>query len=132
MSRNSVRLLAATALALALSGPVFAADPAPADAPKTANMQGDQQAWINDPHVHALYQLTVAAFANGPANVDKVKFKQDAYAIFRDFGRSTGMGTDAMVEHLKLIPDQLVQIANEDPKVLDSYDRFIAALFGPQ
>ena len=127
------KLFAVAGLALALCAPSLAlADPAPADAPKTASMQGGQQAWINDPHTHTLYQLTVAAFANGPAHVDKVKFKQDAYAIFRDFGRSTGMGADAMVEHLKLIPDQLIQIATEDPKVLDSYDRFIAAVFGLQ
>jgi hypothetical protein len=131
MTLKPARLLAIV-FTLAIAAPAFAADPAPADAPKTASMQGGQQAWINDPHTHALYQLTVAAFANGPANVDAVKFKQDAYAIFRDFGRTTGMGADAMVDHLKLIPDQLIQIATEDPKVLDSYDRFIAAVFGPQ
>ena len=132
MSRNSLRLLAATALVLVLSRPALAADPAAPEAPKTVSMQGGQQAWINDPHTHALYQLTVAAFANGPANVDKAKFKQDAFAIFRDFGRSTGMGADAMVDHLKLIPDQVVQIATEDPKVLASFDNFVAAIFGPQ
>jgi len=34
-------------------------------------MQGDERAWINDPHIHALYQLAVAAFAKGPGHVDK-------------------------------------------------------------
>lgn len=132
MTCKTVRMFAAAA-ALAILAPCLAlADPAPADASKTVSMQGGQQAWINDPHTHALYQLTVAAFANGPTHVDKVRFKQDAFAIFRDFGRSTGMGADAMVEHLKLIPDQVVQIATEDPKVLASYDNFVAAIFGPQ
>jgi len=42
--------------------------PAP---PASANMQGDERAWINDPHIHALYQLAVAAFAKGPGHVDK-------------------------------------------------------------
>jgi hypothetical protein len=132
MSRNSLRLLAATALVLVLSRPALAADPAAPEAPKTVSMQGGQQAWINDPHTHALYQLTVAAFANGPDKVDKARFKSDAIVIFRDFGRTTGMGADAMVDHLKLIPDQLIQIATEDPKVLASYDNFVAAVFGPQ
>ena len=132
MTYKTLRMLAATALALAISAPALAADPAPADAPRTVNMQGGQQAWINDPHTHALYQLAVAAFANGPDKVDKVKFKQDSFTIFRDFGRTTGMGADAMVDHLKLIPDQVVQIATEDPKVLASYDNFIAAMLGPQ
>ena len=52
--------------------------------------------------------------------------------IFRDFGRATSVGADAMQEHLKLIPDQIIQIATEDPKVLASYDNFIAAMLGPQ
>ena len=132
MFSRSLRLFAVTSFAMAIAAPALAADPAPAEAPRTANMQGGQQAWINDPHTHALYQLTVAAFANGPAKVDAVKFKADAFAIFRDFGRTTGMGADAMVDHLKLIPDQLIQIVTEDPKVLSSYDTFVAAVFGPQ
>jgi hypothetical protein len=154
---TALRTLAAAAFALALAVPVttqavWAADPAPQAPspqapspqapspqapspqapPASANMQGDQQAWIKDPHIHAFYQLTVAAFAGGAANVDRVRFKHDAFEIFRDFGRTTGMGGDAMVEHLKLIPDQVVQIATEDPKVLASYDAFIAAVMGPQ
>jgi len=130
-------LIAAATVALAmaapvLSTPVWATDPAPAAAPATANMQGDESMWIKDPHIHAFYHLAVAAFANGPANVDKARFERDAFAIFRDFGRTTGMGADAMQEHLKLIPDQVIQIATEDPKVLTSYDAFIAAVMGPQ
>ena len=131
-SRTLRRLFAATALALALPAAALAADPAPASPPPSANMQGDQQAWIKDPHIHAFYQLTVAAFANGPDKVDKARFERDAFAIFRDFGRATGVGADAMQEHLKLIPGQVIQIATEDPKVLTSYDNFITAVMGPQ
>ena len=128
MTARSFRLIAAASLLLVMATPALAADPAPA----TANMQGDQSVWIKDPHIHAFYQLTVAAFANGPDHVDKARFERDAFAIFRDFGRATGVGADAMQEHLKLIPDQVVQIATEDPKVLTSYDAFIAAVMGPQ
>jgi len=37
-----------------------------------------------------------------------------------------------MVDHLKLIPRQVVQIVKEDPHVLDSYQNFVDATFGPQ
>ena len=131
MTSRALCMLAATALVLALPAAALAADAAPSSPLASANMQGDQQVWIKDPHIHAFYQLTVAAFANGPDKVDKAKFERDAFAIFRDFGRATGVGADAMQEHLKLIPDQVIQIATEDPKVLTSYDAFILAVMGP-
>ena len=131
---SKLNRLSTAALALAVVG--FLAVPASAAEPdkgsSTVSMQGGEQAWINDPHTHQLYALTVAAFANGPKAVDKARYEADAMAIFRDFGRSTGMGAEAMADHLKLIPDQVIQIATEDPKVLASYDTFIAAVFGPQ
>ncbi len=98
----------------------------------SASLQGDQSAWINDPHTRAFYDLTVAAFANGPAALDKAKYEQEARRLFRDFGKSMGVSQDAMEDHLKLIPDQVIQIATEDPKVLSSFDSFIVAVFGPQ
>jgi hypothetical protein len=42
------------------------------------------------------------------------------------------MTPEGMVDHLKLIPRQVVQIVKEDPHVLDSYDNFVAATFGPR
>ena len=129
-----VNRLAAAAFAVTIVGGLgYTARAAePEKASSTADMQGGQQAWINDPHTHQFYALTVAAFAKGPAAMDKARYKSDAMAIFRDFGRATGMGAEAMADHLKLIPDQVIQIATEDPKVLASYDNFVAAIFGPQ
>jgi hypothetical protein len=101
-------------------------------APASVNMQGDQASWINDPHMHAFYQLSVAAFAHGPDKVDQARFEQDAQVIFRDFAVSRHIDPAMMQDHLKLIPGQVVQIAKEDPKVLQSYDAFVVALFGPQ
>src|SRR5258708_3046977 len=72
------------------------------------------------------------AFPQGPAKVDVAASEQKSFAIFRDFGASRGMKPDAMQDHLKLIPRQMVQIVKEDPHVLDSYDNFIAAGFGPR
>jgi hypothetical protein len=125
--------LAAVAV-LALAAPAFAQHPAPAAAKgTTANLQSnDEASWIADPHWHAMYDLTRAAFAQGPAKVDVDVYEQKSFAIFRDFGASRGMNPAGMQDHLKLIPRQMVQIVKEDPHVLDSYDNFIAAGFGPR
>lgn len=38
----------------------------------------------------------------------------------------------AMVDHLELIPGQVVQIVKDDPRVLDSFESFIDAMVGPK
>jgi hypothetical protein len=100
--------------------------------PSTSNLQGDQSSWINDPHWHAYYDMTRAAFAQGPAKVDVAAYEQRSYALFRDFGASRGMDPAKMQDHLKLIPRQVVQIVRDDPTVLDSYKNFLDATMGPQ
>ena len=132
MIKTYLKPLAAGAIvaALALGSAAVAQAPAP---PAAHNLQGnDAEAWINDPHMHAFYEATKAAFAGGPAKVDQAKFETDSREIFRQFALSRGMDPALMQDHLKLIPGQVVQIAKEDPQVLASYDNFVAAVFGPQ
>jgi hypothetical protein len=97
------------------------------------DLQGskEQQAWRDNPHIHAFYDLSVATFAKGPANVDVTSFEQKAFGLFRAMATSAGGDPDAMQDHLKLIPRQVVQIVKEDPTVLDSYDNFMDAMMGP-
>jgi hypothetical protein len=115
--------------ALAFAAPALAQHPA---AP-TVSLQGpDSQKWADDPHMHAFYETTIAAFAQGPAKVDVATYEQKSFAIFRDFAPTMHMTPEGMVDHLKLIPRQVVQIVREDPKVLDSYRNFVDATFGPQ
>jgi hypothetical protein len=116
----------------ALPAPGVAARAQSTASSQHTNLQGDQASWIADPHMHAFYDLTVAAFSKGSAGVDRLRFKRESEAIFRDFAKARGVNPDAMADHLKLIPDQVIQIATDDPKVLSSYDRFVAAVFGPQ
>ncbi len=135
MFQLNFRTLAIAITAIAAIGSSAFAQPPAGHAPASSanvNMQGDEQSWINDPHMHAFYQTTVLAFAQGPAKVDVATFEQKSYAIFREFGASRGMDPMRMQDHLKLIPRQVVQIVKEDPKVLDSYDNFVAATFGPR
>ena len=128
---SALALIAALGLATTALAHPPAAAPAPAPS-ATVNMQGnDAKAWAADPHIHAFYDTTVAAFAKGADKVDFAAYEQKSFAIFRDFGASKGMPPEAMQDHLKLIPRQVLGIVKEDPKVLDSYDNFILAVMGP-
>ena len=82
--------------------------------------------------MHAFYDTTVTAFSQGPTKVDVAGYEQKSYAIFRAFGPTMGIAPEAMQDHLKLIPRQVVKIVREDPHVLDNYKNFVDATFGPQ
>lgn len=98
---------------------------------ETHSLQGDQSAWINNPHMHAFFDLTKAKLVGGVA-LDFEAYRDASYAIFRAFGTSMGMSPEGMVDHLKDIPRQMVGIVKDDPNVLGSYDSFVVALMGPQ
>jgi hypothetical protein len=131
--KTLLKPLAAGALVAALTlGSAALAQPQAAPATSQHNLQGnDEASWIADPHMHAFYDLSVAALAH-QAKPDVGAYEQKSYAIFRAFGEARGVGADHMQDHLKLIPRQVAQIAKEDPHVLDSYDNFVAATFGPR
>ncbi len=131
MTRFRMGLAALAAVAMAATGSTTLAQAHPGGGSGAA-IQGDQQSWINDPHMHQFYDLSVASLKHA-ASADEVSaYEQKSYAIFRAFASSRGMSPDAMQDHLKLIPRQVVQIAKDDPNVLDSYSAFVDALFGPQ
>lgn len=119
-------LVIAVALVLA---PAAAAQP-----PQGAgtSLQGDQSAWINNSHMRGFYDLTREVLGKGAPLLDMASYRDRSFAIFRAFGKSMGMEPEGMVDHLKDIPGQLVEIVNDDPGVLDSYEKFIEALMGPQ
>ena len=97
----------------------------------TLNAQPGTEEFRRNPHVRAFYDLTVKEFANGPDNVDLAEFEQQSFAIFRELGASIGGSPDAMQDHLKDIPRQLIGIVRDDPHTLDTYDNFAIALMGP-
>jgi len=138
MSRYLTPYLAAPALAAALmlGGPA-SAHPAPTAVkaadhpPNISRRDAEEQKWIDDPHIHEFYQLSIAAFANGPDKVDVDGYEQKSFALFRAMAVSWHANPDAMQDHLKLIPRQVVQIAREDPKALATYENFTNALLGP-
>lgn len=80
--------------------------------------------------MRAYYEATAATFANG-TDIDVDAYEARSFAIFREFARANGMNEAAMLDHLKLIPRQVVDIVKENPVVLANYDSFWAALAGP-
>ena len=132
MTATRLAGLALAAALAALPAGAFAqhAPPAPS-ASNTVDIQGGD-AWRKDPHMRQFYDAVVAAYAGGAAKVDAAALEKTSFAIFRDFAVSKGMNPDAMQDHLKLIPRQMIQIAKDDPKVLANFDDFLDALFGPK
>jgi hypothetical protein len=99
----------------------------------TVDLQGGYDEWRVSPFIHQFYDLTKASFAGGSDKVDFAAYQEKSYAIFRAFGGSQGgtAGEEAMLDHLKDIPRQMVGIVKEDPHVLDTYDKFWIAMAGP-
>jgi uncharacterized protein YyaL (SSP411 family) len=100
-----------------------------ASEPTTVDIQGAGE-WKRSPHMRAYYDATVATFANG-TDIDVAAYEARSFAIFREFARANGMSEEGMLDHLKLIPRQVVDIVKENPAVLKDYDAFWAALAGP-
>lgn len=127
----------AVAAALAAAGCVHDSPHSSASAeaaqPATDDVHVDIQGageWKKAPQMRAFYDATVATFANG-TDIDVDAYEAQSFAIFREFARASGVSEAGMVDHLKLIPRQVVGIVKEDPAVLKSYDAFWAALAGP-
>jgi hypothetical protein len=111
-------------------GPAAAAE---SGGPTTVDIQGGYEEWKASPFIRQFYDLTKASFASGPDKVDFVAYQEKSYTIFRAFGGAHGgkEGEEAMLDHLKDIPRQMVGIVKDDPAVLESYDRFWIAMAGP-
>jgi hypothetical protein len=97
--------------------------------PTTVDIQGAAE-WKRSPYMRAYYDATVATFANG-TNIDVAAYEARSFEIFREFARANGRSEEGMVDHLKLIPRQVVDIVKADPSVLKDYDAFWVALAGP-
>jgi len=98
--------------------------------PTTVDIQGGADEWKRSPQMRAYYDLTVATFSSG-ADIDVDAYEARSFGIFREFARANGVNEQGMIDHLKLIPRQVVDIVKENPAVLKDYDTFWAALAGP-
>jgi hypothetical protein len=129
MPRLPVPHFALFAAVLAAAVPAIAQDN---PAPQTYSAREEQQAWINDPAFHAFYQATRDAFANGPDRIDRAAYEARSKEIFSAMATARNMPVDALLDHLKAIPGEMIQNATREPEILTSYDKFVEALMGPQ
>lgn len=110
-----------------------AGHPAPASGATTQSLQGgDPRVWIEDPNMHAFYELTKATLGGSPKKVDFKTYQAKSMELFGKFGLARGGTAKGMQDHLKGIPRQMVDIVKADPHVLDSWDNFVTALSGPK
>ena len=97
----------------------------------TLDAQGHSPEWENAPQWREFYMLSLEML-RGNGSPDVASYERKSYAIFRAFAESIGASPDGMIEHLKNIPQEIVGIVKDDPKVLDSYENFMVALRGPR
>ena len=97
----------------------------------TLDAQGHYPEWEQNPHMVEFYALSVEMLRAAP-RVDAAAYEQRSYAIFREFAKSLGGDPEAMIDHLKAIPREMVGIVAADPEALDSYEDFLVALRGPR
>src|SRR4030095_16375083 len=116
---GTIALTALLASAGCMHEPQHSAGSEQAAQPTTVDIQGADE-WKRSPHMHAYYDETVATFKNG-TDIDVDAYEARSFATLREFARAKGTNEAAMVDHLKLIPRQVVGIVKENPAVLQSY-----------
>ena len=126
--RGGARVILGLAVA-ALAG----ASPPPARAAQAPqSLQGDTNSWRQDPRLREFYALVRQACANGCDKADVPALEAKSRGVFGRMAAAHGMSPRAMQDHLAVIPRQMVQIGRDDPAVLQSYDAFLVAMFGPE
>lgn len=97
----------------------------------TQSLQGDVKSFMYNDHMRRFYALAVETMKGGVDEAEIADFEKKSYGIFGEFAVSRGMKPEAMIDHLKAIPRQVVGIAKEDPHALDTFDSFVEAMVGP-
>ena len=133
MQRVPTNLALAFTLAL-LNGTALAQHEEHSSEPQTITLdaRGGGDEWFQNPHMVEFYALSVEMLRANRDRIDVARYEQRSYAIFRAFAESMGVDPDGMIDHLKAIPREMVDIVADDAKVLDSYENFLVALRGPK
>lgn len=143
MKTRILAALAAASLAIGAcgeDGPLAAhlqssTSPHAAGQAASVSMQGDEepmvQALWSNPHIGRAYQASVITLADGAESVDRAAFQELMDGIHYDLAVSVGIDPELFVDHVKLIPGQIIDIAAEDPRFLDSFESYKAAMHGP-
>jgi len=102
-----------------------------AASPVTVSIRQNDHSLCGTAMYDELYALTVEVFAVGAENVNLGEYEQKVFALAIASEEFSGASAEAVIDHIKDIPRQLVEIIREDPTVLDSCSNFSVALIGP-
>ena len=99
-------------------------------APETRSLQ-EHPIGVDDPRLHALYNLLVEARARGAEKVDPTLEKK-VREMTRGYPTGHGLDAKAWEDHVVDMAGQMLAIGKKDPKVFASYENFVVGLRGPQ
>ena len=77
------------------------------------------------------YEVTRSVYAANAGAVSVAELESATFNYIRNYPAMSDAEAEAWVEHIDLIPGQLVDIIAEDPEVIDSCANFSVALVGP-
>lgn len=85
----------------------------------------------DDPRLRPFYDLLVEARARGADTVD-AELEKDVRDMARTLPAGHGLGQKAWEDHVVDMAGQMLAIGKTDPKVFESFERFVVGLRGPQ
>ena len=77
------------------------------------------------------YEVTRSVYAANAGAVSVAELESATFNYIRNYPAMSDAEAEAWVEHIDLIPGQLVDIIAEDPEVIESCANFSVALVGP-
>jgi hypothetical protein len=99
-------------------------------APATKSLQ-EHPIGVEDPRLHAFYDMLVEARARGADKVDAALEKK-VREMARNYPAGHGLDAKSWEDHVVDMAGQMLAIGKTDPKVFQSYENFVVGLRGPQ
>jgi len=99
--------------------------------PVTVSMAQNDFDLCRDDFYIGFYELTSALYANREEAVTVAELENTMFSYIRSYPALSEAEAEAWVEHIDLIPGQLVDIIAEDPAVIESCANYSVALVGP-
>lgn len=99
--------------------------------PVTVSMAQNDFDLCRDDFYIGFYELTSALYASRGKGVTVPELETNMFDYIRNYPTLSDAEAEGWVEHIALIPGQLVDIIAEDPAVIESCANFSVALVGP-
>lgn len=93
--------------------------------------QNDDFNLCSDPFFAGIFEVIQETYTVGVENVSTEALTERMWAHIRARPEMTPEEAEGWIEHLQLIPGQLIDIAREDPAVIENCANFSVAMVGP-